>query len=378
MIYDYTINPDSDEPIMLINDDIGYDLITGRGIDGEKFLKEILSLDEQGKKRIKIYINSMGGNVADGQSIFHGIVNTKTPVDTYCIGLAASIAGVIFLAGKKRYIVDYGYLMIHDPYVSGGGEISDELTKYLNSTRSSLLTMICARTGISEEIISKVMSEETWIDAEAALSGGYATDKMESNSNNVKKMTKEDSMKAKWQEYGLVLNKVLDKNNNKKMSIQKINAKLGLNEDAAFESTEKEISKLIAIKNKAEMDEDESNEDDDMMDKMKAELKEATDKYEDCMNELKALKDKMVEDKAKDSVANYVKLGKIKNEAKSIEKWTNMFIADFELAKDLVDELPVNKSAAKIETVNKVSDKTSAKYDAVARKMAEIANKLKK
>jgi hypothetical protein len=111
---------------------------------------------------------------------------------------------------------------------------------------------------------------------------------------------------------------------------------------------------------------------------MKADLKEAQDKYEDCMNELASLKNKMKEDKAKDMIANFVKMGKIKNEAKSIEKWTAMAIADFDLAKDLIDELPVNKTAAKIDTNDKVNTKIGERFDAVAMKMAEIQNKLKK
>ena len=133
MEYKLTVNPDSNEPIILINDVIGCDETMGGGILGSDFEREILSLDDKGKKRIRVYINSVGGSVIDGMSIYNAIIHTKTPVDTYCVGIAASIAGVIFTAGKNRYIADYGLLMIHNPYRETG-----EIDEFLNRTEISL------------------------------------------------------------------------------------------------------------------------------------------------------------------------------------------------------------------------------------------------
>ncbi len=382
--YIYTINPDSNEPIMLINDIIGIcvdEYGYSYGVSGGQFQKELLSLDEKGKKKIKIYINSIGGSVKDGQSIFDAIINSKANVDTYCTGLCASIAGVIFLAGKNRFIADYGLLMTHSPYVEDGPTDSE----YLTRTKDSLIRMICARTGVTEESVSNMMNTETWMNAEEAIEAGFATEIVNSGDSNKKRITKQTDVYAKWSECGLIMNKAFGiKNIKENMSLQKINAKLGLNEDASMESTLIEINKLLTIKNKMEEDdEDEDDEDNEAMDKMKAELKEAQDKYDACMSEMTEMKNKMAEADAQnkkqmatDMIQNFVKLGKIKNETASIEKWTNMAIADYQLAKDLIDELPLNKTAVKIQTVDNVSNSVTGKYDAVSKKMAELSNKL--
>ena len=91
MNWNYTIDIDSDEPIMLINKHIGFDLDEGQGIDGSLFQEELLKLDSLGKKRIQVWINSPGGVVMDGYNIFNAILKSKTKVDTYNVGIAASI-----------------------------------------------------------------------------------------------------------------------------------------------------------------------------------------------------------------------------------------------------------------------------------------------
>ena len=87
---------------MLINKHIGYDQEEGPGIDGAIFQQELLQLDNLGKKRIQVWINSPGGLVSDGYSIYTSILKSKTPVDTYAFGSVASIAAVIFQAGRRR------------------------------------------------------------------------------------------------------------------------------------------------------------------------------------------------------------------------------------------------------------------------------------
>ena len=61
----YCIDPSADEPILLINKHIGSDEKDGIGIDGATFQQELLFLDSLGKKRIQVWINSMGGTVMD-------------------------------------------------------------------------------------------------------------------------------------------------------------------------------------------------------------------------------------------------------------------------------------------------------------------------
>ncbi len=88
----YTIDVESDEPIMLINKHIGNDDQLGQGIDGSIFQAELLRLDTMGKKRIQVWISSEGGIVMDGYKIYNAILKSKTKVDTYNVGICASIA----------------------------------------------------------------------------------------------------------------------------------------------------------------------------------------------------------------------------------------------------------------------------------------------
>ena len=92
----YTQYADTDEPVMLVNKHIGMDEEDGEGIMGDQFQSELMYLDTLNKKRIKVVICSPGGSVIEGMKMYNAVLTTKTKVDTYNGGIAASIAGVLF------------------------------------------------------------------------------------------------------------------------------------------------------------------------------------------------------------------------------------------------------------------------------------------
>ena len=102
MEFIYTVDPNSETPIMLINKHIGFYSELGMGVNGEQFMSEMLALDAMGKSLINVWINSTGGGVLAGSNIVSAILNTKCKVDTYNMGVCASIAAVIFQTGRKR------------------------------------------------------------------------------------------------------------------------------------------------------------------------------------------------------------------------------------------------------------------------------------
>lgn len=188
----YIRNIASDVPTLLLHGEIGINPETGQGIDGAAFAKELYYLQDQlGVKKCIVSINSVGGSVIDGYSIFSAIKDTKMVVNTRIDGLAASIAGIIALAGKKVSIQDYGMLMVHNP--SGGG-VSAKDMEITNSFRNSLITMISARTGLSSNEVSKMMDYETWMDATTALEKKFVDEIV----SNVKKpvLSTENPIKA--------------------------------------------------------------------------------------------------------------------------------------------------------------------------------------
>ena len=82
---------------------------------------------EDPEKPISIYINSPGGSVTAGFAIYDTMKFMKCPVETYCIGLAASFGAVLLSGGTKgkRYSLPHSRIMIHQPWGGAQGQASD-------------------------------------------------------------------------------------------------------------------------------------------------------------------------------------------------------------------------------------------------------------
>jgi len=323
----YCIDETLDEPIMLINSHIGFDDVDGMGIDGTIFQKELLYLDTLGKKRIQVWINSIGGVVIDGYSIGSTILKTKTPVDTYNVGMAASIAGAIFMCGRNRVTMDFAQFMMHP--VSGAMD-----KKSAKSFEDSISTLLSAKSNMTQEEVSELMAETTWLNADQCLEKGICTE-IEKTANVNKKRLSTANIDNFLREANLITNKFL-KTKNKK-SMLKVTNKLGLNDDANEESILKAIQE---IENKAMT----------AKEKMKAEmdaLKEKMDADNKAFDELKAKFDATKEDNCKNMVTGFATLGEIANDEAIINKWTALASNDFEGTKELLESLPVNKVRTK-------------------------------
>lgn len=179
------------------------------------------------------------------------------------------------------------------------------------------------------------------------------------------------------------------------MSLLKVTMKLGLNEAAtedniisAIKTIEDraynaELAQIAAEKKLTDITNASKKEAKELEDKIAAcekDLEEMKQKYKLVKDELdaknKAKKEAEEEEmkaKAKTEVENAVKLGKIKNDSKVIEKFTNLFITDPVTAKELIDELPVNKTAPVIPVMNKVQG-----IDATSALALSVRNKLKR
>ena len=354
----YCIDPTADEPIMLLNKHIGYDDAEGMGVDGGLFQQELLQLDTMGKKRILVYINSPGGVVTDGYSIYSAILKSKTPVDTYAQGAAASIAGVIFQAGRKRVMTDYAWLMYHNPF---GGDNSD----MLKTMKASIITMISQRCGTNESEIASMMNRTSFILAEEALSMNLCDSIEASVGENTKYLKKISNSVEFYKECNLVLNKVI--NNQKQVIMTKVTNRLNLTDAATEESIVIAIDELENRAAKAETDLSEVlnkvAKDDEVLAALKAELDAAKKAYEDCKSKLEAVAENSLKaeedakiDKATNMVDGYAKAGRIKNEEEVKAVWINLAKNDFDSAKNMLEALPLNKEAVKVDTVvNKVT-----------------------
>jgi len=122
----YQPRASASEPATLqIFDQIGEDWFGGSGISAKAFSQ---ALQDVGQGPLVIEINSPGGNVWDGLAIYNMLRGRQAPVTTRVVGIAASIASIIALAGDTVEIADAALFMIHDPSGMVAGT-SEEMRK---------------------------------------------------------------------------------------------------------------------------------------------------------------------------------------------------------------------------------------------------------
>lgn len=135
-------------------------------------------LDQMGDvSEIDVYINSYGGEVAEGLAIYNALKRHKAKVRTHCDGFACSIASVIFMAGDERIMNDSSLLMIHNAWSFAEGN-AKELRKQaddLDKITQASITAYKAHSTLSETEIVEMMDNETWILPEEAVEYGFAT-----------------------------------------------------------------------------------------------------------------------------------------------------------------------------------------------------------
>ena len=124
---------------------------------------------------IKVRINSRGGEVTEGFAIYQLLQQHKAQVEVEVMGLAASIASIIAMAGDKITIGEGGFVMIHNPSAIALGE-SDEfrqMADLLDNMQGVIADVYVARTGQSREDVLKWMNAETYMNAKVALERGF-------------------------------------------------------------------------------------------------------------------------------------------------------------------------------------------------------------
>jgi ATP-dependent Clp protease protease subunit len=126
---------------------------------------------------IQLHINSPGGDVFDGLTIYRLLVDHKAKVIVHIDGLAASIASVIAMAGNEINISESGFLMIHNAWGIAMGAADDMRTMadLLDKTTGSIRDVYVARTGKSGEAVKSWMDAETWFSAQEAKDNGFVT-----------------------------------------------------------------------------------------------------------------------------------------------------------------------------------------------------------
>lgn len=144
--------------------------------------KEIEGLEVD---KINVFINSYGGEVAEGLAIYNQLRRHKAKVVTYCDGFACSAASVVFMAGDERIMSNASLLMIHNAWSWAAGD-SNALRKQaddLEIMTQATINAYMKHVTISEETLKQMMDNETWISPQDALEMGFATSVVDDPAN---------------------------------------------------------------------------------------------------------------------------------------------------------------------------------------------------
>jgi ATP-dependent Clp protease, protease subunit len=131
---------------------------------------------ENPKKEIHMYINSPGGLVTAGMAIYDTMQYVRPPVQTFCIGQAASAASLLLCAGKKgeRFALPNARIMVHQPSASYYGQAADiaRHAQEIVKLKRRLNEIYAKHTGQTVEAIEKMLDRDTYMTAEEAKNFG--------------------------------------------------------------------------------------------------------------------------------------------------------------------------------------------------------------
>lgn len=156
--------------IVFVSGEIGDDM-------ANTVVAQLLFLEmENPEAEISMYINSPGGSVTAGMAIFDTMNYIKSPVRTVCIGMAASMAAFLLMAGQKgkRLALPNSEVMIHQPLGGARGQATDVAiqAEWLMRTKQKMNRLMSEMTGQLLEKIERDVERDHFLTAEEARAYG--------------------------------------------------------------------------------------------------------------------------------------------------------------------------------------------------------------
>lgn len=157
----------SNERTLYINGEIAHESWFDDDVTPALFKNELNS----GNGDITLWINSPGGDCFAAASIYNMLRDYDGKVTVKIDGIAASAASVIAMAGDEIQMSPVSILMIHNPATTAMGD-HNEMEKaidLLEAVKDSIINAYELKTGLSKNKLSRLMEQETWMDANKAL-----------------------------------------------------------------------------------------------------------------------------------------------------------------------------------------------------------------
>lgn len=166
---------DNASNVISILDVIGQDFWTGGGFTAKRMAAALRSI---GDKDVIVDINSPGGDMFEGIAIYNQLRAHKGRVTVRVLGMAASAASIIAMAGDDIEIGAASFLMIHNCWVIADGNRNDlaAAAEYLRPFDEAMAGVYAAKSGQDLDEIAAWMDAEKWIGGSEAVELGFATD----------------------------------------------------------------------------------------------------------------------------------------------------------------------------------------------------------
>ena len=163
---------DAGERVLRLEGPIDEDSFWGNEITPDAFREELEA--EEGD--VTVWLNSCGGNVFAAAEIYNMLCDHKGKVTVKIDAIVASAASVVAMAGDRVLMSPVALLMLHDPMTIAMGNAQDmeKAITTLNEVKESIINAYTRKTGLSRNRVSKMMSDETWLNAKKAVELGFA------------------------------------------------------------------------------------------------------------------------------------------------------------------------------------------------------------
>lgn len=163
----------SGDNVITMFDIIGEDWWTGGGITAKKVSSQLRAI---GDRPVEVQINSPGGDMFEGLAIYNVLREHSQPITVKVMGVAASAASVIAMAGDTVEIGAASFLMIHNCWVVAAGNRHDmaEVAAFLAPFDQAMADVYAQRSGCTAAECAKWMDDETWLSGSLAIERGFA------------------------------------------------------------------------------------------------------------------------------------------------------------------------------------------------------------
>lgn len=159
--------------VITMFEEIGEDFWTGGGVTAKRVAAQLRAI---GDRPVIVQINSPGGDMFEGIAIYNVLREHPQDITVQILGMAASAASIVAMAGDTIEIGAAGFIMIHNCWVMAIGNRHDmrETADWLEPFDAAMRDVYAQRTGHKAEEIGKWMDDEAWMSGSMAIERGFA------------------------------------------------------------------------------------------------------------------------------------------------------------------------------------------------------------